>query len=198
MSTFLRRCRHALWRLYRRPLLFSVAAIALGAATFLTTGALADRAPTAAVIVATRDVAAGSPIGPDDVRLEHRPVDGVPSDALDEVPSGRVALVGLAAEEVVLDRRLAPGGVGPVSSLLPTDASGVSLPAGSLPAGIAVGDRVDLLLVVPGSTETISAAAPIIGIDERTVTVAVPAAGAPAVVEALTLGQLVAVLAPSW
>jgi Flp pilus assembly protein CpaB len=198
VSTFLRRCRHGLWRLYRRPLLFSAATVALGAATFVTAGGAGGAGPTTPVAVLTRDVVAGVVVGSDDVRIVHRPVADVPSDALTEAPSGRVALVGLVAGEVLLDRRLSPGGIGPIAALLPPNASGVTLPAASLPAGVAVGDRLDLLVVVPGTTTTISEAAPIIGIDERSVTVAVPAAGAPAIVEAVTLGQLVAVLAPSW
>ena len=198
MPTFLRRVRHGVWRLYRRPLLFSVAALALGAVTFVSVdGAVAAR-PTAAVAVAVRDIAAGIPITADDVRTEHRPVDQLPVDALTEVPAGRVPVVSVVAGEALLDRRLAPGGVGPVAALVPPDAAGVALPAGSGPVGVVVGDRLDLFVVVPGSTGVVSTAAPVIGVDERTVTVAVPAASAAEVVEAVTVGQLVAVLAPSW
>ncbi len=198
MSTFLRRCRHGLWRLYRRPLLFSVAAIAVGATTFATAGGVGGAGPTTSVLVLTRDVSAGTPLVADDVRLVDRTISDVPPDALTEMAPGRVALVDLAEGEAVLDRRLAPGGIGPVAALLPPGASGVTLPTGGLPVGLVVGDRLDLFAVVPGSTTTLATAVPVIGIDERSVTVAVPSEAAGRVVEATTLGQLVAVLAPSW
>ena len=172
--------------------------IAVGVATFLTAGGSTDAGPSTQVLVLQRDVPAGATLEPADVRAVGRPVAESPADALADLPADRVALVGLAAGEVLLERRLAPGGIGPIAALLPPEASGVTLPAATLPAGVAVGDRGDLLVVVPGSTTALSDGAPIIGIDERSVTVAVPIASAPAIVEALTLGQLVAVLAPSW
>ena len=198
MSTFLRLCRHGLWRLYRRPLLFSVTAIALGAVTFVSAGGTGGTGPTSSVLVLEADVAAGTALTTDDVRLGERPAADLPTDSLTELTPGRVALVDLAAGEVVLDRRLAPGGIGPVAALLPPGASGVTLPTAGLPSGVVVGDRLDLVAVVPGSTSTLASAVPVIGIDERSVTVAVPTDGAASVVEATMLGQLVAVLAPSW
>lgn len=198
MSTFLRRVRHGLWRLYRRPLLFSIAAIALGAGTFVALDGAGEVGPTTVVLVVERDIGAGTAVTTEDVRLVDRPVADLPPDALTEVSPGRVALVDLAAGEAVLDRRLSPGGIGPVAALLPPGASGVALPAAGLPDGVVIGDRLDLFVIVPGSTSTLATEVPVIGLDERSVTVAVPTAGAASVVEATTLGQLVAVLAPSW
>jgi hypothetical protein len=195
--TFLRRARHGIWRWYRRPLLLGLIVALVATALAVTVGGRAGP-PTTTVVVVARDVEAGRPLTGDDLHRRPRPVGDIPVDAVVDDPVGRTPLVGLVAGEVVLERRLAPGGVGAVASLVAPGAVGVWLPPGGLPVQLAVGDRLDLLLIEPGRTRPVVEAAPIVGVDEGGVTVAVPTAIAPSVVEAVALGQLAPVVAPSW
>lgn len=197
MPTLLRRVRHGLWRLYRRPLAIGLASTVL--VTLAVVGlAGRDHAVTTEVLVARRDVPAGVPLSSDDVTMQPRPADDLPVDAVTGEALGRTSLVGLAAGEVVLERRLAPGGIGAVASLVAPGAVGVWLPPAGITTELAVGDRLDLLVLAPTGTDTAVVGAPVIGVDDQGVTVAVPETIAPNVVEAVVAGVLVPVVAPSW
>lgn len=197
MPTLLRRLRHGLWRLYRRPIVVGLASLVL--VTLAVLGLRdAGAAPTVEVLVARREVPAGVPLTADDVELAPRPAQDLPIDAVTTAAPGRTTLVGLAAGEIVLERRLAPGGVGAVASLVAPGAVGVWLPPAGLTTELTVGDRLDLLVLAETGTRAAVLGAPVIGIDDQGVTVAVPDLVAAEVVEAVVAGLVVPVVAPSW
>ncbi len=198
MPTIFRRVRHGLWRLYRRPLAVVVLAVGLAGATFVVLGgAERDEQPTMAVVVAAGDVAAGSPISSSDLRVEQRVVDEVPPDAATGDVIGRVAAADLLAGEAIAERRLAPAGLGPVPALLGPNSVGVTMPIEGTPPGMAVGDRLELLAVDALDAARPLARGDVIALDDRSVTVAVPAERGPEVVRSLTSGALVPIIVGS-
>lgn len=144
------RRRHARRSRWRRS-----AAAALGAlAVLLTVGALRPAPAGGAgvpTLVMARDVAAGQPLGADDVIVATRPGDQRPEAALSSVQAavGRVAVGPLAANEVVTPARL----VG--DDLLtgqPVDRVAVSVPVLDAAAvGVRPGNHVDLYATGTGA-----------------------------------------------
>lgn len=195
----LRRRRGARWALA------GLAAIVAGLATQVV---LADvraelaAVERAAVVVATRAVPAGTPLGPDDVGVVDWPAALVPDGALGEPPLGRAAAVDLAAGEPVLEARLAPPGVSGRAAGLPagTRAIGVPLPPHAVP--LRPGDRVDVLATVEPTTAgtapavVLVVAATVVDVAEGRATVAVPAADVTRVAAALAHGVVDLVLTP--
>ena len=147
------------------------------------------------VAVATRDIAAGSPLGADDVDLVKRPLTLVPPGALEELPDGQVAAAAIAAGEVVVTARLAPLGLTGLAATLPGGSRAVAIPVEvGLAPPLSVGDHVDVLVALapeaagdgpPGFV--VAAGALVVAVDEGAVTVAVRAALAPRI--AVALGQ---------
>jgi len=187
----------------RRPIPYWLLAAALAALTTVVVSGLVGRADAAvsrwgdlrAVVVATSDVAAGEEIEAGDVTVEERPASLVPKDALGEEPVGRVATAAIAAGEVVVGARVAPGGVGRLAALLPPSGRGMAIPLDRTPMALAVGDVVDLLATFdPGvagdgdPTFPVARAAVVIDVGEDAVTVAVGEAEAPPVAFALANG----------
>lgn len=150
---------------------------------------------TTVVAVAARDIAAGAPLGVDDVDLVERPHALVPEGALREVPDGQVAAAAIAAGEIVVTSRLAPLGLTGLAATLPEGTRAVAVPVEvGLAPPLIVGDRVDVLVALapeaagdgpPGFV--VAAGALVVAVDEGAVTVAVRAPLAPRI--AVALGQ---------
>lgn len=97
------------------------------------------------VVVAVRDLSAGTLIGPDDVTVARRPAVVVPSGALDEAPVGRRVAADVLAGEILPRSRVARSGTGSTAARLPHGSAAVAVPLGAAPPPIQVGDRVDVL-----------------------------------------------------
>lgn len=189
------------------PLTWWIAAILLAAATgAVTTRSLraADAAverwgTTAQVFVVTRVIASGDALSIHDVAVRAVPEAMVPHEPVAEDPVGRVALVDLVPGEVLLERRLAgPGRAGPGALLRPGEqAIAVTALAGERPP-VVPGDRVDLIGVPADGrgAAVLARSSRVIDVEEETgaVSVAVQAAAAVRIAEALERGRVVLTL----
>lgn len=176
--------------LARRPLPRLLLAAALGLVTAVVVHgrvAEADRwGATRRVPVVARAVPAGRVLGTDDVRTAVIPVAALPEADVAAAPVGRVTLVALAAGEVVLASRVAPG-TG-LAGLVPPGRRAVAVPRSPATPAVSVGDRVD---VVGGDgAGVVAPEASVVAVDDRSVTVAVPAATAPRLAGAVLGGQV--------
>ena len=178
-------------RALARPTVRRVAAGVLAVATALTVLALADAADAArdrwgrtrAVAVATRDLAPGELVEPGAAELRHLPTGLLAGEPLDEVPAGAVVRHPIVAGEPLQAGRLAPHGVTGVAALLGRGERAVAVPAGAQPTPpLAVGDRVDVLAVLPapdldvagGRRRSRWSRATVVDVGDDAVTVAVP------------------------
>lgn len=163
--------------------------------------ARASWSTTTAVVVATRDLPAGTVLDADDLDAVRLPDAVIPDDAALGDP---MAVVGatvrspIVAGEAVATARLGARGLGPTAALLPPGWQGVAVPLGPAPPLIA-GDRVRLVAVAggPGSGVPASVVAPdaeVLVINEDTLTVAVPDDEVTAVVAAIAQGLVTPVL----
>lgn len=114
----------------------------------------------AAVVEAARDIARGSELAADELKVVKLPSNFVPPGVIADPDSivGRVVETDLAAGEPVTSTRLAPVRSGPIAALVPGDLRAflisVSIPGGSVRAG----DRVDVMATFAGGrphTETV-------------------------------------------
>lgn len=159
LAALLRPVRRAV--LARRRLLAALLA-AIAVATGLR-AATAAPPPTVAVLVAARDLPAGTPLEQDDLRTAEFAPGSVPGGVV-ATPTGRTLAAPLRAGEPVTDVRL----VGPAL----TDgypglvAVPVRLPDAGVAALLAVGDRVDLVSVDPqgGDVEVVATAVPVLAL----------------------------------
>lgn len=140
-----------------------------------------------AVAVATGDLDAGEVVGAGDVRVEERPAAVVPEGALTEPPVGRTVTAAVLAGEVLVEARVAPGGVRGVAALVPRGWLAVAVPTSSSGFGtpsppLDVGDRVDVLAPDPVAENAL-----VVAVGEDAVTIAVPARDAGAVAEAVAV-----------
>jgi Flp pilus assembly protein CpaB len=144
----------------RTTKIFAVLAVACGLAAFAITRGYAAQVdalrpavgPWAPVVEAARGVSRGSVLGANDVALAAVPEAFAPSVALRTTADalGRVALVDLAAGEIVTATRVSAGGTGPLASLVPPGLRAVSVPIATPVPGLAAGDRVDVIASVGG------------------------------------------------
>lgn len=195
--------RHPVLVLRRQPRLWWAVtltiALAVGGAVWsIVAGAEATRrawGATEHVVVATRDLAPGTPVRAGDVEVVERPRAVVPDGALHQLGDGQVASAAVAAGEVLVAARLAPLGLTGLAATLPPGARAVAVPieAGSSPP-LTVGDHVDVLVALapeaagdgpPGFV--VAAGALVVSVDEVAVTLAVRSAAAPRI--AVALGQ---------
>lgn len=189
------------------PLTWWIAAVLLAGATGAVTTrslraaeAAVERWGTAAhVSVVTRPIAAGHELGPRDVEERAVPEAMVPEGPVTENPVGRVALVDLVPGEVLVERRLAgPGRAGP-GALLQRGEQAITITAlaGERPP-LVPGDRVDLIAVPADGrgARVLARSSRVIALEEETgaVTVAVQAAAAVRIAEALERGRVVLTL----
>jgi Flp pilus assembly protein CpaB len=179
---------------FRHPIPFWIAAVALTALTTATVGRVTDAAATerdrwgerVPVVVAATDHGPGDALH---ATVELRPAALVPDGALAEVPDDTTVTAFVAAGEVVLDARVAPGGLSPIAARLPPGTRGVAVPPGMAPLPLTVGDRVDVL----GAT-TLTRDAVVVDVAEAAVTIAVDADDAAGVAYEAAAGTVTLVL----
>lgn len=194
------------WRAWRRRSSFgwwvAAAALALLTALVVRTSLAAASAGAArygslrTVPVVVAPVSAGAAVPAAAVVLEERPGRTIPSGGGGPATAwaGRTALVPLVPGEVLLASKLAPEGLRGPAALLPDGDRALAVPGG--PGGrppVATGDRVDVLVTVAdqgGQSFVVVAGALVLAVDDGadTVTVAVPAADAPALASAIATG----------
>ena len=134
-------------RIRRRPLVYWSLTGALALITGMTvSGAVAGAREARAgygtarvVVIATRDIPAGTTIGPGDTRSEERPIAVVPAGALTETPIGQVASAAILEGEPVVESRVAGHGMIPAGSI------GIAVPLDPGTLSLGVGDRVEVL-----------------------------------------------------
>jgi Flp pilus assembly protein CpaB len=145
----------------RRAPFYVLAAILLAAIAGLLTynylqAVRATAVPTGAALVASQDIRPGTRLSEDMLEVRHVPEAVLPSGYLTSISqsAGRVALVPIAAGEVILDGKVSGGPGEGLSSRLPDGRWAMTLPAGWLVSPmpeIAVGDRIELLAYQAGS-----------------------------------------------
>ncbi|MBA3287830.1 MAG: hypothetical protein H0U21_07375 [Acidimicrobiia bacterium] len=182
--------------LARRPWLYwLVVVVVAGAIAFAVAGAVggvddARRAwgATRGVVVAATALAPGDAlVDRVEVRLLPGPI--LPARALTEVAPDAVARQHVAAGEVLVDVDVTAGHV-PVA-LVPTGWQGVPV-AEAVPTGAIVGDRV----AATSGGVVLADEAVVVGRNDGSLVVAVPAADAPGVAAAASSGELTILLAP--
>ena len=148
----------------RRLLAALCAALAAGSAVHAVAG---PPPPTVEVSVATRPLAAGTVLGPEDPATVHLAPAAVPDGAVDD-PVGRTLLDPLGRGEPVTGTRLEPTADDPAGDL--AAAGRVALPVRLPDAGavelLAVGDVVDLLASDPqgGGSEVVASGVPVLAL----------------------------------
>lgn len=210
-------------RLLVRPVVRRGLVAAVALITGLTVAGLVRSAEQArdrwgterSVVVARRDLAPGEAIEPHLVESRQLPEIAVPDGALSDAPLGAVVHQPVAEGEQLVASRLAPDGLTGVAALVPEDHRAIALPVG--PAGmppVQVGDRVDVLAVMPttgdlhghpepagGLDDDRAAATPavedalVVDVSEQAVSIAVPIGDATAVAAILTHGVALLALA---
>lgn len=204
-------------RLRHREVLWWAAALALAVVTVTIVGGTLGRADAAAdrwgvertVLVATGPIEIGQTIEPGDLSSADWPAALVPPDALADDAAGRVAVAVIGEGEVLVEHRLAPGGLTGATALLPPDTRALAVPG--LAGGLTLrpGDVVDLLAVVdpfaigaevedgPAESvaEVVATGATVVAVDDDTTTVAVPTDRVRAVAAALAQGVVTLALA---
>lgn len=193
--------RHPLARWLRRPAVHwsLVALVALVVAWRISAVVATARhertqwGSTTTVAVAATDLSPGDPLSDATVRWTELPVAMVPEGHVTELPADATARSRINTGEVIMGHRTAGTGAG--SGLPPgTAAVDVALPAA--PARLEVGDLVDVVAtfpVAPGAappSEIVSRDATVVGISDRTVSVAVDAGDLTAVVHATATGTV--------
>lgn len=143
----LRAVRHQLRR--RRRLI--AAGLAAGAAAAALHALAPPPDPSVAVLVAARDLPAGTTLAPDDLVARAFPEALVPAGAA-RAGAGRVLAAPLASGEVLTEARVVGPGLAraqPGETVLP-----VRLPDPGMAALLRPGDEVDLVATDPGTGET--------------------------------------------
>jgi pilus assembly protein CpaB len=157
---------------------------------------------TSSVLVAVRDLPAGTTLGPGDVAPVDWPVAHSPDGALEDLPADRRLTTDVVRGEVLLGQRLGRAGEGAWSSLLGDGETAVQLPLREPTPGVAVGDHVDVMAPVAAtipdvvaelSVEVVAHDARVLDVRDDAVTVAVRRAEAVATAGA-ALGGLVSLV----
>ena len=212
-----RRGEFLLARLRRREVLWWATALALAVVTVTTVAGALGRADAAAdrwgaarpVLVATGPIEIGQAIEAGDVRSADWPTALIPPDALTGDAAGRVPTALIGEGEVLVEHRLAPGGLAGAAALLPPDTRALAVPDGAGGLALRPGDRVDLLAVIdpfaigadpgrsPGGSiaEVVANGATVVAVSEDATTVAVPTDRVRAVAAALAQGVVTLALA---
>jgi Flp pilus assembly protein CpaB len=126
-------------------------ALACAGLAFVSVRALAARAAasgparTVPVVVAARDLEAGSLLAVDDLKLADVPDPAPPASLTDPSTAvGALAVTPFVAGEPVTSTRLAEP-AGPLVARVPPGLLGVTVTARTVPEGLVAGDRVDVL-----------------------------------------------------
>lgn len=99
--------------------------------------------PLTEVLVASRTIEPGEQLVAADLRRITWPLAHVPDGAIETAPIGERVIATIVAGEVLVDRRFA--GSGSAATRLRSGRAAVSLPLGTDPPPIAIGDRVDVV-----------------------------------------------------
>jgi Flp pilus assembly protein CpaB len=188
----------------RRSLPFWVLTIVAATVTAFTVTRAVERADAAAekaerrpVLVVAAPVSPGGRLDDTNTALARRPRAELPDGAVTELPMGAIAVDALVPGEVVVASRLAPAGLSPAAALLPAGTRGIAVPAGATAMPVAVGDRVDVVAMLPfdsagpeGAAAVVAADAVVVQVGEESVMVAVPEADVPGVARALAEGSV--------
>ncbi len=192
----------------RRSLPFWVLTLVAAVVTGLTVtraveraDAAADRAERRPVLVVAAPVPPGGRLDEANTTPAQRARAELPYGAVSDLPVGAIAIDALVPGEVVVASRLAPAGLSPAAALLPAGTRGVAVPAGTTAMPLAVGDRVDVVAMLPfdlagpeGAAAVVATAAAVVQADDESVVVAVPEADVPALARALAEGSVQLVL----
>jgi len=154
------------------------------------------------VPVATGDLEVGAEVGDADVGWADLPLALLP-DGVADAPTGRIVTEPVVRGEVILERRLSEGTGHGTAALIGAGRRALAVPTDTASPKLAVGDRVDAYASgsVGGSLSDVARAqaggarrvarnALVVAVDDRTATIAVAAAEAPAVAGALLDGAL--------
>ncbi len=184
------------WHIIR----WMITALAAAALTMSVTGArsAALRArrqwgDTLTVWVAVRPLDAGHLISPSDLQRRELPVGAIPGDSSTADPSGSRLRDAVTTGEVMRIGRLAPEGAGTMAARLRPNTRGVTLRVdeGSV---LAEGDTADLIAMMGG--RPVATAARVIAAGDGWATFAVADNMVSAVVNELSVGGVMPVLAP--
>lgn len=134
----------------RVPVLAAAAGVLAGLLIYLYLGSLDG--PEVSVVLAARDLPAGSRLGPEDVRVVTMPGRAVHGRAVDPTAVvDRYLLVDVVADQMLLEPHLAPtGSPGPVSVRLREGHAAFFLPLSlsrGLGGAVRPGDRIDVVFV---------------------------------------------------
>jgi Flp pilus assembly protein CpaB len=164
------------------------------------------------IVVARHRLDVGEVVRAADVTVASWPDALVPLGTVGDVGAieGRTVVDVIHPDEPVRTERLAPDGLHGVAALVPAGWRALAVPVGSAPLTLSVGDRVDLVAAVPdtaassGSSSAsasasfvLAANALVVAVDDRSVTVAVPADDAPRVALGIATGSVIPALRSS-
>ncbi len=144
-----------------------------------------------AVLVLEESRSAGAPLGPDDVRVEHRPRAQVPAEWTRSIPRGATAAVRLPRGTVITDPLVRRDRRSATARALPAGTVAVALRTGDLPRLAEPGDRVDV--AAPGWDGPVATGATVVRTDADSIVLAVDEGDA-AVTAAASLAGPVAVV----
>lgn len=186
------------WSLSPRVRAVVLAALAVAALALVGRGATRSPwGPPVAVLVAAGDVAAGSAIGPDDVRVARWPARLVPADALTGAPAGALppdarARWPVPAGSILTTRHLGAG----MAGLVGDGEAAVSVPRDGLPT-LGVGDVVDVIASdLDGRGTRVAVGARVLASDGAFLWLAVPGDRVEAVAAAGAAGRITLAVRP--
>jgi Flp pilus assembly protein CpaB len=207
----LRRRRVPRW-IRRHRWLYWVGSIALAGITAHAISSAAGRAEAARaawgearpVLVARHRLDVGDVLDAEDVATDSWPAAVVPRGAVTAAgdAAGRTVVEVIEPGEAVLAGRLAPEGLQGVAALVPAGWRALAMPTGPAALPLSVGDHVDLVAAVDGTSDDSSQSpsfvladnALVVALDDKSVTVAVPAQDAPRVALGIVSGSVVPAL----
>lgn len=192
----LRRRHRGFTRVIRHPLEARVLAVVLAVCTGVVTAGIVSRAESATraygdtrrVVVARRELPAGTSITTDDVETRELPAIAVPPGHESD-PVGRTTIETVHPGIPILGANLAPDGWHGPAALLPRGHHGVSIPL-DLPAPtLGIGDRIDVIGGRPATT--VVHAATVIEVSDAAVSLSVGDQDLAPLVQALGDGAVV-------
>jgi Flp pilus assembly protein CpaB len=155
------------------------------------------------VVVATSNTEASTPLEAPNFTVESRPRSFVPDAALGALDSEAMTLSNITKGEVVTANDVNPDGLGELAAHLSGDERAVTVPATESSIALEVGDHVDVIGAFGGEegaefgAMVLSQSARVIGVDQRSATLAVYQGDAPRVAMAAKDQRAAVAVAPS-